>query len=251
MRLLIAVLALVLAPVAGLAAEPAPAEVMVLGVVHMSNPGKDLHNLEVDDVLAPRRQGEIRAVTAALAKFRPTKVAVEWPADTVAERYPKYLAGALAPSRNEVVQLGFRLAKTAGARGVFGIDVDGDFPYEAVKTFADAHGEAGVLAAQGAAVDSFLANEQAILAAKGVAAALRNLNDPARLAGDNAFYRTTLRIGAGKDQPGADLLTAWYHRNFLICANLVQLAAPGDRVVAIYGSGHAFLLRQCVKETPG
>jgi Family of unknown function (DUF5694) len=89
------------------------------------------------------------------------------------------------------------------------------------------------------------------LAAKGVAAALRNLNDPARLAGDNAFYRATLRIGAGKDQPGANLLTAWYHRNFLICANLVQLAAPGDRIVVIYGSGHAFLLRQCVRETPG
>jgi hypothetical protein len=37
----------------------------------------------------------------------------------------------------------------------------------------------------------------------------------------------------------------------LICANLVQLARPGDRIVVFYGSGHAFLLRQCVAETPG
>ena len=102
----------------GLAAEPAPADVIVLGVFHMSNPGRDLHNLQVDDVLAPRHQAEIAAVTAALARFKPGKVAVEWPAGAVAERYAKYRAGTLAPSRDESVQLGFRLARTAGAQGV-------------------------------------------------------------------------------------------------------------------------------------
>ena len=86
---------------------------------------------------------------------------------------------------------------------------------------------------------------------QGVAATLRYLNDPVRLRQDNSFYRQTLRIGAGTDQPGADLLTAWYRRNFLICANIVQNSHPGDRIVVFYGSGHAFLLRQCVAETPG
>ncbi len=37
----------------------------------------------------------------------------------------------------------------------------------------------------------------------------------------------------------------------MICANLLQLSTPGDRIVVFYGSGHAFLLRQCVAETPG
>ena len=54
------------------------------------------------------------------------------------------------------------------------------------------------------------------------------------------FYRNLLRVGGGAEQPGADLLAAWYRRNFHICANLVQLAQPGDRVVVFYGSGHAF-----------
>jgi len=84
-----------------------------------------------------------------------------------------------------------------------------------------------------------------------VGAILRLLNDPTRLARDNAFYRTALHVGGGTQQPGADLLTAWYRRNFLICANIIQLAKPGDRIVVFYGSGHAFLLRQCVVETPG
>jgi hypothetical protein len=85
---------------------------------------------------------------------------------------------------------------------------------------------------------------------KGIAAALRYLNDPERLSHDNSFYRQMLRFGAGQQQPGVDLLTAWYRRNFLICANLIQNSQPGDHIVLFYGSGHAFLLRQCVTETP-
>jgi hypothetical protein len=253
-RLLIAVAALCLAPLAvraAPAAAPAPIEVMVVGVFHMSNPGHDLHNISVDDVLAAKPQAQIAAVAAGLGRFRPTKVAVEWPADIVAERYPRFLAGTLAPSRNEVVQLGFRVAHAAGDKPVFGIDVDGEFPYDAVKTYADAHGQADLLSALDADTERDVQTQQQRIARGGIAAALRNINDPVRLKDGNAFYRTALKIGGGKDQPGADLLTAWYRRNFLICANLVQLARPGDRIVVFYGYGHAFLLRQCVSETPG
>jgi hypothetical protein len=247
---LIAALALGFAPGVAMAAPPAPIEVMVVGVFHMANPGHDLHNLKVDDVLSPRRQSEIAAVTDALARFKPTKVAAEWDADTVAERWPKYLDGTLPPSHNEVVQLGFRLAKMAHAT-VFGIDADGDFPYPPVKDYADAHGLAGILDAQGAVVERSLAEQARVLADKGVPATLRWINEPDRIRSNNAFYRATLLIGGGKDQPGVDLMTAWYRRNFLICANLLQLAKPGDRIVVFYGSGHAFLLRQCVAEAPG
>src|SRR2546430_10594689 len=133
---------------------PLLVKVMIVGVFHMSNPGHDIHNLKADDVLAPGRQAEIEAVTAALAKFRPTKVAAEWPADLVAERYPKYLAGTLPPSRNEVVQLGFRLAKTAGLKTADGIDVDGDFPYRELDEWAKAHGKSALLESQGAAIEA-------------------------------------------------------------------------------------------------
>ena len=231
--------------------QPAPVQVMVVGLFHLSNPGHDLHNMKVDDVLAPKRQAELAAITDALARFKPDKVAVEWPRETVDDRYPKYLAGSLPPSRNEVVQLGFRLAKTAHASGVYGIDADGDFPYEPVKTYADAHGLSSQLDAEGAKVDRQMAEQQRLLAEQGLSAALRRVNEPALIDESNAFYRNVLRIGSGNEQPGAELLAAWYRRNFLICANLLQLAKPGDHIVVFYGSGHAFLLRQCVRETPG
>ena len=239
-------------PISALAADPStkPVEVMVVGVFHMSNPGHDLHNLKADDVLEPKRQGEIVALIDALARFKPTKIGVEWPPELVADRYQQYLAGTLPPSRNEVVQLGFRLAKTTGAE-VYSLDADGDFPYDRLKNFAETRGFSKLLDDMNAEIERTVDEQARLLSQKGISADLRFLNDPARLTSDNAFYREMLRIGLGADQPGADLTASWYHRNFLICANLLQLAKPGDRVVIFFGSGHAFLLRQCVTETPG
>ena len=238
------------APAPPVPRAPRPVEVMVVGTFHMANPGRDIHNMQVDDVRTPRRQREIAAVTAGLARFRPTRVAVEWDAPVVAERWPKYASEQLATSRNEVVQLGFRLAREAGAE-VHGVDVETDFPFEPVQAYAKAHDRQAVLDAADALVVEKVAAETRLLKTGSVGSALRYLNDPVRLESDNGFYRSTLKIGGGAEQPGAELLTAWCRRNFLICANLVQLAKPGDRIVVLYGSGHAFLLRQCVRETPG
>lgn len=258
MRRLTLLLALALgAAGSALAAKPAPAsapppvQVMIVGVFHMSNPGRDLHNVRVDDVLAPKRQAEIAAVTGGLVRFRPTQVVAEWPAKLASDRYAQYLAGTLPPSHNEVVQLGFRLAKAAGLKTVHGIDVDGDFPFEPVEAYAKAHDQSPLLDAAQAEVGAMVAEQAKTLQTRGVAATLRYLNDPAFIAGSNGFYRTTLKLGEGAAQPGADLLTAWYRRNLLICANILQLTKPGDRLVVFYGSGHSFLLRQCVQETPG
>ncbi|HET7756186.1 MAG TPA: hypothetical protein VFK87_02935 [Steroidobacteraceae bacterium] len=43
----------------------------------MANPGRDIHNMQADDVLAPRRQQEPRQLLEVLKKFRPTKIAID------------------------------------------------------------------------------------------------------------------------------------------------------------------------------
>ena len=58
------------------------ARVLVLGVFHMANPGKDMFNLQVDDVLAPKRQKELSELAETLKKFQPTKIALESSAGT-------------------------------------------------------------------------------------------------------------------------------------------------------------------------
>src|SRR5437660_9687017 len=55
----------------------APIQVMVLGTYHFGNPGQDLHNMKVDSVLTRAKQAELADVASRLAKFNPTKIAVE------------------------------------------------------------------------------------------------------------------------------------------------------------------------------
>lgn len=256
MRLFAAIgmLALAVSPV--LAADAAkPVEVMIVGTYHMGNPGLDVHNVKADDVLTPKRQKEIAEVAASLARFKPTLVAVEQqakdPNDMRLPRYHDYLKGKLKDSRNEVVQLGFRTAKQAGLSAVYGIDVDGDFPFEAVANFAKAHGNTAFLDEMNKVAGEGVKAIEDHLKTSTIGATLRYMNDPGQIAHDNALYRNMLTIGRGNEQPGAALEAAWYARNFQICARLVQTAKPGDRVIVFYGAGHSFLLRQCVEEMPG
>lgn len=231
-------------------------EVMILGTYHMANPGHDIHNLKADDVLVEKRQRELADVATGLAKFKPTKVVVEQPVENGAPaklaKYHDYLDGKMADSRNEVVQVGYRLARQMKLAEVWGIDVDGDFPFEAVQKFAEGRPElAKRLADLGADVERMLKGLEDTLKTGTVSQGLRYMNDPKRIVEGNSFYSTLLLYGAGSDQPGAALLTAWESRNNQICARLMQLAQPDDRIVVLYGSGHAFLLRRCVQDMPG
>lgn len=243
-------LALLAAPWPAFAAERTT-QVLIVGTYHMANPGRDLHNAQVDDVLTPRRQAEIAAVTTALARFEPNRVAVEWSAETTDERYAKFLAGTLPESRNEVVQLGFRLARERKLPRVYGVDVGGEFPYEAVQAWAKAHGRSGDLERMNQGIAAEVAKMTTLQSEKSIGGLLRYLNEPAMIARNHAFYPAMLTFGAGTEQPGVALVSAWTTRNLMICARLLQVIEPGDRVVVIFGQGHVYLLRQCLSEQPG
>lgn len=250
-RIVALVLACALSCGSARAADAAKTQVMLIGTYHFSNPGQDLNNVKAVDVLAPERQREIGKVVTSLAKFAPTQVAVEWPAQTVQERYPKYLAGQMQDSRNEVAQLGFRLARERGLQTVHGLDVEGDFPFEAVMAWAEKHGrkaEIDALMAMGAKEVEHISSLQDQTTIGGV---LRDMNSSTAIDRANSFYPPMLTMGSGDDQPGVKLLSAWGERNLAICARLLQAVKPGDRVVVFYGQGHIYLLRQCLREQSG
>jgi hypothetical protein len=234
-----------------LAAESARTQVLLVGTYHFSNPGKDLNNVKAVDILAAARQQELAKVVASLARFAPTQVAVEWPAQLVNERYAQFRAGQLPQSRNEVVQLGFRLARERGLANVQGLDVDGDFPFEAVDAWARKHGrgaEIDAMLAGGAKETQHISELQEQTSIGGV---LRELNTRESIERNHAFYPPMLTMGSGDDQPGVNVLSAWYTRNLAICARLLQAIKPGDRVLVFYGQGHIYLLQQCLREQAG
>lgn len=229
------------------------AQVLILGTYHFANPGLDVVKTEVADVLSPQKQTEVKEVVESLALFRPTKIAVEVrpPAiPSLDSLYEAYRTGKHSLGRNEVQQLGFRLADRFEHPRLYGIDHEGEFPFDAVMAYAQEHDPSFV---------EWVQNELTVMTAESnrqqrentIAEMLRFRNDPADIAEGHGLYMIMGGVGAGETYVGADLLTRWYERNIRIFADLRALAAPGERILVIFGSGHAAILRELVSSDPG
>ena len=245
----------VLAPAQGASAkdEAKRAEVLVLGVYHMANPGHDVFNMQVDDVLAPKRQQEIAELAAVLKKFQPTKIAIEsnYGEDAVPKRYAEHLAGTRPLSRNEIEQIGFRLAKDMGHTTVYPVDADGDFPFQRVLDYAKATGQSARLEAEMGEVGKMVKAQDEYLKTHTVLQTLLLMNSDAQVAQDLGFYYLDARYGEPGDYAGPDLLAEWYRRNIRIYNNVMKLVAtPEDRVLVIFGAGHLGWLRQDFASNP-
>ncbi len=222
-------------------AAPARAEVLVLGVYHMSNPGRDIFNMKADDVLAPERQVEIAEVIEVLKRFQPTKIAIE--ADTGSQRvgreYSDYLAGKYTLSRNEIDQIGYRLAKELGHKTVYPVDADGEFPWQRVVNYAKGSGRSKELDAIMGEIGGMVKAQDQYLASHTVLETLLYMNADDKVAQDVGFYYRGAHLGEPGDWAGADLVSDWFRRNMRIYSNVTRLAdSPNERVLVIFGAGH-------------
>ena len=241
-------------PSAEAAAPPAArAEVLVLGVYHMANPGKDVFNMKADDVLAPKRQTEIAQLIEVLKRFHPTKVAVEgdvWD-DGIPKRYADHVAGKHDLSRNEIEQIGFRLAKELGHKTVYPVDADGEFPWQRVIDYAKASGRSKELDAITGEIGAMVKAQDQYLASHTVLETLLYMNADGKVAEDVGYYYREAHFGEPGDWAGADLVADWFRRNMRIFGNVTRLVdSPNERVLAIFGAGHLGWLRHDVSSDP-
>ncbi|MFB0611661.1 DUF5694 domain-containing protein [Aurantiacibacter poecillastricola] len=241
-------------------ASAPPVQVMVLGTYHWANPGRDVANVTVDDVLSDRRQAEIAELADTLSRWEPTKIAVE-----SVEHAPDFVVPDFAEvdtllktQRNESIQLGYRLADMLGHNAVYGIDEQGDdgepdyFPFGAVQEFAEANGQAQITEQVMAIAQAAAQESERDLAAQTIAESLIPHNRADELdARHDQLYYSMLRVGDGDSQPGAELNAYWYMRNAQMFAKLDMVAEPGDRILLIVGSGHTTWLRHFVRRMPG
>ncbi len=229
-------------------------QVLILGTYHFANPGRDVVKVDVADVLSPSKQLEMERVIEALELFRPTRIAVEVvpaAAPRLDSLYEAYRSGRYELSRSESEQLGFRLAARFGHPLVYPINVlEEDLPFDAMMEYAQVH-DSSFLAFVDQEITRDTEESNRRQEQNTIGEILRMINEPDSLAADHAVYMRFARVGAGDTYIGADLVAKWYKRNIKIFSNLQRITEPGDRVVVIYGSGHAPILRQLVIDDPG
>jgi hypothetical protein len=243
---------------ASAAADPDTVQVMVIGSFHMGNPGQDVANVDVENMLSEHRQAEIAAAVNAIAAFAPTVVAVERitaEPDYLDPKFAAFTQSDLASVNDERVQLGYRLAGLAGVTRVYGIDEqpgEGEpdyFPFDELMEHADATGQGEALAQQITEIQAQMVAFSATQAGSTVAELLLAMNE-GEMASPEFYYRT-FEFDHGEAQPGAELQAYWFMRNAKIFSKLMQVTKPGDRVVVIYGAGHKYWLDHFAENTPG
>ncbi|MFW6084847.1 MAG: DUF5694 domain-containing protein, partial [Gemmatimonadota bacterium] len=230
-------------------------EVLLLGSYHMANPEADAFNMEADDVLAPKRQTEIRAVVDRLAEFGPTRVAIEapWGDSATIVRWREFAAGEREARRSEEEQIGFRLARQVGHDTVYAIDYRLGMDFPALQRAAE---QDSGLAAQMARFQPIGEAAVALMAdwlAEGsVGHMLYQMNRPDVLAQAHwPYVDLMLPMVTGDDYVGPEVVAGWYDRNLKIFANLLRITGAGDdRLFVIYGQGHVPILRQLVIDHP-
>lgn len=237
--------------------EPEQLQVMILGMYHMANPGMDAINREPDDVLSERRQTEITDLVERLARFSPDKVLLEAPygSPRTQERYAAYLEGNHELTRNEIDQVGYRLARRLGHPAVYPVDYPMFQDGTALEFYQAYHPEAKDDGQDiRAGWENLSEADEQLQRSSTIAQYLSHLNSTDWWAFDldgRYALQTSMRYAQYDQYAGADLLTSWYKRNLRIVTNIHRSVGDDDeRVLLMMGAGHNRILWDLVDTSP-
>lgn len=229
---------------------------LLVGTPRFHNPTHNIINTTVPDVRTPARQAELDVVAAALAGFKPTRVAGVCTANRQAfldERYENYLAGRHEAQATETEQVGFRVAARAGLAHVDAVDWSyappGDQRDYDFQAWVEENGDVDAFRDMIRKNDAEAADTSAFMARAPVSAWLRKLNDAETRRKLRSDYYYVATLGDETTNPGAAWVGTWYARNLRILNNLRLMAAPNDRIIAVYGAGNVALLEQLAGES--
>lgn len=239
-------------------------KVMTLGVFHFNFPNLDTRKIDDKDkidVLEEKYQKEIVKIVNAIKKFMPTKIVIEvQPASQkrIDSLYNAYRLGKHSLGRNEMEQLGFRLANELKINKLECVDTWGKF-YESLNyLFSDTSSRAKAFEHYYFNNADTIYNKQdsgiSFSMDRGIIDNLLYLNDPQTIKESLGPYL----IGHFKyeenegDFTGVDFETGrWFNRNLRIFRNIQRIPkCTSDRILIIFGGGHMNILNYLFECSP-
>lgn len=215
-------------------------QVLVLGTFHMTKE----HELN-----SKKRTSELEELIEHIAKFAPTKIALEMVKEDSKycdEKYEDYLRGNYTLEENEIFQVGFRLAAKLGHKNLFPVDWMG----ESEKSY-------GEIEEWGKINQPDLLNElyqdlsfPEWQTDKTVLSYFKELNEPAFLDKLHRLYLNIARIGDDTNYLGMDWLVWWYKRNLIMFSNISKLIeSPDERILFLVGCSHSSIVTNFLEES--
>jgi len=246
-----ALMSLLFAAPAAIAEELPPAQVMLFGVFHFSNPGHDVVKTDQVNVMTDKNQVYLEALSDRLSKYNPTVVLLEFGPERdseMQERFRHYVDGSYELPANEVYQLGFRIAARSAANTVRGFD-ESNVQWQAEPLFEYLESnDANTNAKLNALIEEMTLAQQKAHESLSLRELLLRSNDADQDALNRSIYLLTNPVGENDNFVGADATASWWHRNFRMYSIVQRYAQPGERVLVLGGQGHIAILRQLLAD---
>lgn len=216
------------------------AKILILGTFHMS---------EYEELHSEKRQTEIEELVIKIARFQPTKIAVEMvPEDSAYfnEKYAQFKSGSQSLEMNEIFQVAFRLGVEMGHDQIYPTDWmgDADMHYSEVESW-------------GRENQPELLNEiyeelfiPELTDSKSIVDYYKELNDPVFIHVIHKVYVNLARLGGLDNYIGMNWLGWWYKRNLIMFSNLTRLIeSDEERILFLVGSSHSSFVTKFLEES--
>lgn len=234
-------------------------QVLVVGTFHFDYPGLDAHKTSDQnkiDVLAEPKKSEVSELISYIKKFKPTKIVIEaWPSWNAGEKLRQYNTGKLRDNRDERVQIGLRMASELKLDTLYSIDMgslDDDLNKLDTNYFKALFQDFDFQSTDSlhAQLLKWLNYEDQLVPKMKLLDYMKRINSPEhhRL-GYGAYLIGDFKLSGTR---GPDILSIWwYNRNLRIFRRIQEITtSPKDRILVVYGNGHAAILRQLFECSP-
>ncbi|MEZ4797349.1 MAG: DUF5694 domain-containing protein [Flavobacteriaceae bacterium] len=237
------------------------AQVLVVGTFHFDYPGLDELKTEENDkidVLKEPKKTEVTELVEYIKKFKPTKIAIEAKpqySSTWNEKLREYKKGEHRNERGERYQLAMRIASDFNIDTLYAVDatsLSGDLWqkdslfYKSLTNKIDFETEDPYWEI---AEKYFNYREKQMKQTK-ILDVIKYMNTREGHNTNFGLYLTG-SYATGEGQGADNFSMWWYNRNARIFANIVNITeGPEDRILVIFGNGHAAILRQFFEASP-
>ena len=235
------------------------AKILVVGTFHFDYPGLDVIKTDEKnkiDVLKEPKKTEITELINYIKKFKPTKIAIEARTEwNATEKFKNYKAGNSREKRDERYQIGFRIAQELNLDTIYSIDAPSfddelakldtlyfkklfkDYDFKSNDPLDEMYNKWSTYDDEIQAKTNLLKYFKYMNSRE-----VHNITFGSYLIGD-------FKLDKGR---GADILSIWwYNRNLRIFRKLQEMTSNNkDRILVIFGNGHASILRQLLECSP-
>lgn len=225
-------------------------EILLVGTFHLADTS-DLNALSEKDK-SKYSDSDFEQLAIDLAKFQADQVFVEYPLHLQEHLTSIYSSAEVdeineAFKKNEIYQIGFRLAKMLGHDAIYAVDWN-EQPEESIDLSLVAEGKSkAVFDEIMGRMKMVLEKLSTIIQQGDIIELYKHINSYENIVNDHQVYLDFMQLD---DEIAFEWVTKyWYYRNLRIVRNIKKSLLPETkRAVILYGSGHNYLLKQQLED---